>query len=242
MTIPTSNDPDEIRREIERTRAELGSDVDALAEKVRPSSIAHRQVEGAKGRLSNYKEAVMGKASEAKEAVAAHAPGQGGSSDGPGIGERASGLKDSASGGLHSAQGGLHSASNSLQSAPGAAKHQAQGNPMAAGLIAFGLGWLASSLLPASQKETRLASAAKDKVTSPEVKSALQEKAHELQGALQGPAQDALQSVKATAQDAVGTVKSEAQGATVDVRESAQQAKDNVSSTAQEQKAGVTSA
>lgn len=224
MTTPTSNDPDEIRREIERTRSELGTNVDALAEKVNPSSIAHRQVESAKGRLSNYKEAVMGKASDARSSVASHTPGGG---DGPGLHERAAGLRDGASDTLHSA--------------PGAARQQTQGNPLAAGLIAFGVGWLASSLLPASEKETRLASAAKDKVTSPEVKNALQDKAHELQSALQGPAQDALQSVKTTAQDAVANVKDEAQSASVDVRDSAAAAKDNVTSTAQEQKAAVSS-
>ena len=32
--MTTSNNPDEIRAEIERTRYELGQDVDALAEKV----------------------------------------------------------------------------------------------------------------------------------------------------------------------------------------------------------------
>ncbi|WP_200919300.1 DUF3618 domain-containing protein [Curtobacterium sp. Leaf261] len=43
--------PDEIRAEIEATRGNLGSDVDALADKVNPSSIAHRQTEKVKGRF-----------------------------------------------------------------------------------------------------------------------------------------------------------------------------------------------
>ena len=232
MTTPTSSDPDEIRAEIERTRASLGSDVDAIAEKVSPSSIAHRQVESAKGRLQNAREAVMGKASDAKSAVAARAGWR--RTPGPGLTDRAGDLRDSATGGLHSATG-------ALQSAPSAAKHRAEGNPLAAGLIAFGVGWLASSLLPASERETQLASAAKDKLTSPEVKGALQEKAGELKDALQGPAQDALESVKLTAQDAVDNVKAEAQGATVDVKDSAAEAKENVTATAQEQKAGLTS-
>ena len=34
-----SDSPDEIRANIERTRSELGSDVDALADKVNPSKI-----------------------------------------------------------------------------------------------------------------------------------------------------------------------------------------------------------
>ena len=54
---------DQIRDDIERTRAELGDDVDALADKVRPSSIAHRQVGKVRGAFDNVKEKVMGSAS-----------------------------------------------------------------------------------------------------------------------------------------------------------------------------------
>ena len=44
-----------------------------------------------------------------------------------------------------------------------AARRQTQGNPLAAGLIAFGVGWLVSSLLPDSQKERELAHQLKDR-------------------------------------------------------------------------------
>ena len=43
-----SDDPDQIRREIERTQAHLTSDVDALTEKVTPSRIVARRVDRAK--------------------------------------------------------------------------------------------------------------------------------------------------------------------------------------------------
>jgi hypothetical protein len=43
----TSNDPDQIRREIERTQAALSNDVDALTEKVSPAAIAQRRVDRA---------------------------------------------------------------------------------------------------------------------------------------------------------------------------------------------------
>jgi len=42
--MTTSNDPDEIRADIERTRATLSNDVDDLAESVKPKSVAQRQV------------------------------------------------------------------------------------------------------------------------------------------------------------------------------------------------------
>jgi len=60
---------DQIRDDIERTRAELGDDVDALADKVRPSSIAHRQVGRVRGAFDNVKEKVMGSASSAGDAA-----------------------------------------------------------------------------------------------------------------------------------------------------------------------------
>lgn len=63
------SDPDAIRDDIESTRAELGYDVDALADKVRPSSIAHRQAEKVKSRFASVKESVMGSAHSSTNSV-----------------------------------------------------------------------------------------------------------------------------------------------------------------------------
>ena len=46
-----SDDPDAIREDIERTRRELGQDVDALSDKVNPGKIAQRQSSLAKDRV-----------------------------------------------------------------------------------------------------------------------------------------------------------------------------------------------
>ena len=43
---------DELRRDIERTRQELGYDVDALNEKVNPTRVVDRRVSAAKGRFT----------------------------------------------------------------------------------------------------------------------------------------------------------------------------------------------
>ena len=58
--MTTSNDPDEIRADIERTRAALSDDVDDLAESVKPKNVAQRQVDKVKDAASNVKERVMG--------------------------------------------------------------------------------------------------------------------------------------------------------------------------------------
>jgi len=58
--MTTSNDPDEIRADIERTRAALSNDVDELAETVKPKNVAQRQVDKVKEAASNVKDRVMG--------------------------------------------------------------------------------------------------------------------------------------------------------------------------------------
>lgn len=60
-----SDSPDQIRADIERTREELGMDVDALADKVTPSKIAQRQADKALGAFSAVRERVMGVADDA---------------------------------------------------------------------------------------------------------------------------------------------------------------------------------
>ena len=65
-----SDSPDEIRANIERTRSELGSDVDALADKVNPSKIVDRQVDRVRGAFGSVRERVMG----AADAPARHCP------------------------------------------------------------------------------------------------------------------------------------------------------------------------
>ena len=62
-----SNDPEQIRREIERTRTELSDNVNALGDKVNPGSIAKRQVSRVRGAATSMKDAVMGSASDAAD-------------------------------------------------------------------------------------------------------------------------------------------------------------------------------
>ena len=178
--------PEEIRAEIERTRAGLGQDVDALADKVSPTSIAHRQTEKVKGRFSSVKESVMG---------AAHS-------------------------GTSSASDTASSVAGAVQGAPDQVVQKAKGNPLAVGLIAFGAGWLVSSLIPASDKEQELVAQAKDKA-APLVDEA-EQAAQGVAQDLKGPAQEAFDAVKGTAQDAAGTVQDQARSSASDVRDSAQ--------------------
>src|SRR4051812_9344256 len=207
----TSSDPDVIRRQIEDTRRELSYDVDALNEKVNPARVVDRRVTAAKSRVTNLKEKVMGTAHDT------HSSAQGMASNAAG-----------------SVQGAASSAADAIQSAPDTVIRQAQGNPLAAGMIAFGVGWLVSSLLPATQKEQELAQQAESAVR--EHKDALLEPAkqaaQEMGDQLKPAAQEAMESVKSTAQDAAATVKDEGKSAAQDVQGQAQQSKQTVQSKA----------
>jgi len=218
----TSSDPDVIRRQIEDTRRELSYDVDALNEKVNPARVVDRRVSAAKGRFTNLKEKVMGSAQDTASSA------QGIASN------TASSAQGIASNAVSSVEDAASTAAGAVQQAPEAIVRQAQGNPLAAGLIAFGVGWLVSSLLPASEKERQVAQQAesavrehKDALIEP-AKQAAQEMGEELKPA----AQQAVDSVKSTAQDAASTVAEEGKSAAADVQGQAQQAKDRVQSTA----------
>jgi gas vesicle protein len=203
----TSSDPDVIRRQIEETRANLSYEVDALNEKVNPSRVVDRRVGKAKTSVTGLKDRVFGAAHE--------------------TGNHAGGAAHNAADSVH---GAASDAMGAVQQAPGQLKNQAQGNPLAAGLIAFGVGWLVSSLLPTSEKEKQLASQAETAVkdhSQPLVDQA-KNVAQEIGENLKPAAQEAVQSVKETAQDGVQTVKSEGQSAAQDVQGTAQDAKQTV--------------
>jgi Protein of unknown function (DUF3618) len=216
----TSSDPEVIRQQIEDTRRELSYDVDALNEKVNPARVVDRRMTAAKGRMSSVKEKVMGSAQHTSAQTQGRASNLAGS------------VQGTASDVAGSVQGAASTAAGAVQQAPDAIVRQTQGNPLAAGLIAFGVGWLVSSLLPATQKEQQLAQQAetalkenKDALLAP-AKQAAQEIGDELRPA----AQQAAEEVKATAQDAAQTVKDEGQSAAQDVKGQAQQSKERVQS------------
>ena len=64
-----STNPDQIRQEIESTRAELSGDVNALADSVKPGNVARRQVDKARDGVMGVKDSVMGTAEDATQSV-----------------------------------------------------------------------------------------------------------------------------------------------------------------------------
>jgi Protein of unknown function (DUF3618) len=216
--MTTSNDPDEIRADIERTRAALSDDVDDLAESVKPKNLAGRQVGKVKEAASNIKERVMGsdddeyggavgtvtdRTSSAKDAVA----------------DKAYATKDTVSKRASDAR-------EAVRQAPRRMKRRAQGNPLAAGVVAFGLGMLVSSLIPSSEKEREAVSQLQEDLEP--VKEKATEVARDVGESLKPAAQEAAQSVRTTAQEGVQSVKQEGQSAAAEVKDQAQASKETV--------------
>ena len=226
--MSVSNDPDEIRADIERTRAELSDNVDALADTANPKNIAKRQAGRVKqaavgvkehimgssdddtdsGRLGDAKYAVQDKATEAKYAV-----------------------QDKAADAKYALQDKASAVGDAVSNAPAQVKQKARGNPLAAGLIAFGAGLLVSSLIPSSEREQEAVSTLQDKAEP--LKEKATEAARDVASNLREPAQEAAQSVKDTAAGGVENVKGEGASAKQDVQDQLQGSKENVRRQAQ---------
>jgi gas vesicle protein len=188
--VVRSDDPDEIRNDIERTRRELGQDVDALADKVNPGKMAHRQTDKMRRAATRLKDRVMGTASDV----------------------------------VDDAQSAVGHAGEAVADAPRKVTSATQGNPIAVGLIAFGVGLLAASLIPASRHEQEAAEKVKD-AAAPVVEKA-KDVAMESADHLREPAREAGEAVKERAAEAVDTVKTEGQEAASDVQTDAKHAAD----------------
>jgi hypothetical protein len=228
-----------LREEIDRTREDLTRDVDLLAEKTSPSRIVERRVQRTRRGLVGLKEKVMG-TSDAEHrssygptytddvyATGSGYRGAGYEESGGGVSATLGWARGSASGAAshavdstreslsHAKDQVSHAGERAQGAAHGAVtgvREQTEGNPFAAGLVAFGVGWLVSSLMPASEAETQAAHRAGDLAREhggPVVELARQA-AQEVGQELQGHAQEAAQQVKERTQEATENVREEA--------------------------------
>jgi len=123
-----AEEPDRLRQDIERTRASLTRDVDLLAEKTSPTKVARR-------RWTAVKEKVMGSPKHARHAASGTTS------------SAVDTVQDKTSSAVSTVQDRAHDATDAVRGAPQAVAVQTQGNPLAAGIIAFGVGMLAATLI-----------------------------------------------------------------------------------------------
>jgi len=219
-----TGDPDQIRRRIEHTRNELSANVNALTERLTPSRAVARRVDRTRQTLTNVKDKIIGTADDAVSTV--------GDTTTAAASATADRVASSAADTVSSA---ASTAVETVSSAPRVARRRAQGNPLAAGLIAFGCGWLAASLIQSSRKERELVRQAKDRLEKQVQPMAQQVKqaASEVADNLRVPAQQTVESIKSMGRDAASTVTAESRAAMDEVSGRVEQAKRNVSPTQQ---------
>ena len=193
--------PDHIRDDIELTRARLAQDVDRLADKTSPGRVAQRGWQNTKAKVRGVTDRVMG---------AAH--------DGGGT------VKDKASGAVDAVKDTAGDVAGHARQAPAAVRRQTQGNPIAAGLIAFGAGLLTASLLPATEMEKRAGRQVRDHAD--ELIEPVREPLTEAARDLGDRAKDAASAVGDTAKDAA---RSTAQSTAGTAKDAAAQVKQDVS-------------
>lgn len=217
-----AEDTEQLKDEIEATRNDLTRNVDALTDKVSPGRVVERRVEATKTGVRTFKDKIMGTASGAKSSVMGTTSGAVGSVKG-GVYSASDSASGAASGVADKAQDLAGSATSAVSDAKTTVQRSAEGNPLAAGLIAFGVGWLVSSLIPASQKETQAAQSLVESAKeygAPLIEQA-KEVGQDVAQSLQGKAQEAAASVTSTAKESVSTVTQEAKGGAQSVAQDA---------------------
>jgi gas vesicle protein len=184
---------EELTSQIEDTRQRMAADLDTLQDRVSPSAIVERRKQAVRGRFTSMKDKVMGTAHGVTGSVSSAA-----SSTASTASETSSGLAS-------------------------ATQERFEGAPLAAGLVAFGAGLVAASLLPASRVEAeaahRVVDAAKEhgQPLLDDAKSAGQE----LADTVKRSAMDSAQQVKDSAQQSARVVSGEAQTSAETVRDQA---------------------
>jgi ElaB/YqjD/DUF883 family membrane-anchored ribosome-binding protein len=204
--------PEELRRDIARTRADMDQTLAQIEDRVSPSRIKDRQVDRFRGRWQRTREAVMG-------------------SEGPGVSQRADRVGDQMSARANEmserAGDAAQHAADQARHAPERVEEMTRGNPLAAGIIAFGLGALAGSLAPSSAPERRLARGLRDEFEEP-VRDELQRAGEDVKQDLQEHAQQAVEETKQTARSAADRTTDEARGRAEHVRGEAERAAEHV--------------
>jgi ElaB/YqjD/DUF883 family membrane-anchored ribosome-binding protein len=184
---------EELRGELAVERASIGVDLEAIGDRVSPGRMVQRRRAATRQRFEGLRERVMGTAEDLRDAAAAP-------------------VSSAAS-----------SVAETMGAAPQAVRRSTGGNPLAAGLVAFGVGLVVATLLPETETEQRLAEKVQPQLE--ELASSAGEAAHEVVEAVKPAAQQAAQEVAEGAQHAVGHVKEQAAQA---VTETAEQTKGSV--------------
>lgn len=194
---------EELRRQLDEHRAGIGNDLVAIGDRVSPKRMTERRTVAVRQRMGGVRDAVMG----AKDSVVDEAGDMGDRAGAAGgsLGDRAAG------------------AAEQVKAGPEMARRQTQGNPLAAGLVAFGAGLLAATVVPQGRREQQWV----DERVQPQLTHAAEQAGR--------AAQETMEAVKPAAQEAESEVKEEARQAATDVKDEARRAGTEVTEQARQQ-------
>jgi hypothetical protein len=187
-----AQEPDQLKAQIDEQRAEISGTIDQIENRVNPSHVLARRQDRVRRRLTNWKDSVFGNHEPDYPAPRGYPfADDRGSGNGHGVGQRVGGIASSAS--------------DTVQHAPTAMRRQTRGNPMAAGAIALGAGWLIGSLLPQSRTEQRVVRRVEPQLS--DAADTVKDEARALADDLKEPAKQAAEQVKQSGKDAATEVK-----------------------------------
>jgi hypothetical protein len=197
---------EELRQQIAETRGELGVTVDAISDHVSPARIVQRRKDRVASRWNAAKESVMGSASN--------------------LGSSLSSVTDSVT----------HSPQAVKKQGTQAVVAQTKGQPIAAGVVAFGVGFLAASVFAGTRTEGQIAQKVQElaqpvvedvKASGQDAVAALKEPALESVAQLKDAAVSGADEVRGTAQEAIGDTKESLSGASQQLSDQAKSAAEN---------------
>jgi hypothetical protein len=182
----------------------MGETLEAIGDRISPERMVERRKAAVGQGFRRMREAVMGSADYVEPAV-----------------QRAQNQAQSAA---TSTIESARTVGQSVQHAPAAVAEHTAGNPLAAGLIAFGAGLLAATAFPQTRTEQRLVETAQPQLDK--VKDELHDAGHDISAGARDHAKSALEQTTSAGKDAASTMVGEA-------RESARMVTDDVKGTSQ---------
>lgn len=206
----TQPDEDALRRDMDDSRRRISETVTQIEDRVRPGNVVARRRERIRRRLTDWKDTVFGN----DEPDYPRYSVDGGTSASPattryddeqddGMLER---VRERSTDGMHA-----------VREAPRAARRRTQGNPLAAGAVALGAGWLLGSVLPDSRRERELAARAEPAIGR--AAAELRDEASDVARSVQGEARQAAEHVKEAGRDAADDMSRRGQEAASSVRD-----------------------
>lgn len=188
----------ELRQEIAQQRARMGETLDQIGERISPERIIERRKDAMRARWNSTREAVMG-SPDYDEGGARSLRAR--------AGEAGSTVTDTA-----------RSAAERAQQAPEELTQQVAGNPLAAGLIAFGAGLLAATLFPPSRTEKDIAGQIQPAFDG--AKEYAREVAEDVASEAREQGRQAFEDVKASGSEATRQVKEQVAESTEETQRS----------------------